>query len=189
MTWTWSSPWRACRRRRRRPLTADTLERVQAAAAEAGRKVELLQWSTLLDTVGWYTGNTFTLSTQDGVSTQIQVLTADDYGRLTGRTVALAPDEVLVQAENLALPETFYMEDLPFHVAGTITDFPRYNDSVFISGQTAQLSLVVADEIGAVRRPGSGIPATTAGNSMFRWTWTARRRRSRPLWTLCWRRT
>ena len=127
--------------------TADTLERVQTAAAEAGRKVELLQWSTLLDTVGWYTGNTFTLLTQDGVSTQIRVLTADDYGRLTGHTVDLAPDEVLIQAENLALPETFYVEDLPFHVAGTITDFPRYNDTVFISGQTAQLSLVVANAV------------------------------------------
>ena len=88
-------------------LNADTLERVQAAAADAGRKVELLQWSTLLDTVGWYTGNTFTLLAQDGVSTQIQILTANDYGRLTGHTVALEPDEVLAQAENLSLPETF----------------------------------------------------------------------------------
>ena len=133
--------------------TADTLERVQAAAAEAGRKVELLQWSTLLDTVGWYTGNTFTLSTQDGVHTQIQVLTADDYGRLTGHTVDLSPEEVLVQAENLVLPETFYVEDLPFHIAGTVTDFPRYNDAVFISNQEARLSLVVADEsvLSAVR--------------------------------------
>ena len=110
-----------------------------------GRKVELLQWSTLLDTVGWYAGNTFTLSTQDGVSTQIQVLTADDYRRLTGHTVALEPDQVLVQAKNIDLPETFYMEDLPFHTAGAIADFPRYNDAVFVSGQTAQLSLVVAD--------------------------------------------
>lgn len=139
-------------------LNADTLERVQAAAADAGRKVELLQWSTLLDTVGWYTGNTFTLLAQDGVSTQIQILTADDYGRLTGHTVALEPDEVLAQAENLSLPETFYMEDLPFRIAGTITDFPRYNDSVFISGQTARLSLVVADEsvLSAVRDRDSG---------------------------------
>ena len=127
-------------------LNEDTLERVQTAAAEAGRKVELLQWSTLLDTVGWYTGNTFTLTAQEGVSTEIQILTADDYGRLTGRTVALGPGQVLVQAENIALPATFYIEDLPFHVAGTITDFPRYNNSILISGQAAQLSLVVADE-------------------------------------------
>ena len=127
-------------------LNEDTLERVQTAAAEAGRKVELLQWSTLLDTVGWYTGNTFTLTAQEGVSTEIQILTADDYGRLTGRTVALGPGQVLVQAENIDLPATFYIEDLPFHVAGTITDFPRYNNSILISGQAVQLSLVVADE-------------------------------------------
>ena len=127
-------------------LNEDTLERVQTSAAEAGRKVELLQWSTLLDTVGWYTGNTFTLTAQEGVSTEIQILTADDYGRLTGRTVALGPGQVLVQAENIDLPATFYIEDLPFHVAGTITDFPRYNNSILISGQAAQLSLVVADE-------------------------------------------
>ena len=127
-------------------LNEDTLDRVQTAAAEAGRKVELLQWSTLLDTVGWYTGNTFTLTAQEGVSTEIQILTADDYGRLTGRTVALGPGQVLVQAENIDLPATFYIEDLPFHVAGTITDFPRYNNSILISGQAVQLSLVVADE-------------------------------------------
>ena len=50
------------------------------------------------------------------------------------------------------------MEDLPFRIAGTITDFPRYNDSVFISGQTARLSLVVADEsvLSAVRDRDSG---------------------------------
>lgn len=127
-------------------LNEDTLERVQAAAADAGRKVELLQWSTPGDTVGYYTGNTFTLVAQEGVSTEIRLLTADDYGRLTGHTVDLEPEEVLVQAENLDLPDTFYIEDLPFHIAGTIMDFPRYNSSILISGQTAQLFLVVADE-------------------------------------------
>lgn len=60
--------------------------------------------------------------------------------------VDLEPEEVLVQAENLDLPDTFYIEDLPFHIAGTIMDFPRYNSSILISGQTAQLFLVVADE-------------------------------------------
>ena len=127
-------------------LNEDTLERVQTAAADAGRKVELLRWSTLGRTMGYYTGNTLTLVAQEGVSTEIQILTADDYGRLTGRTVALGPGQVLVQAENIDLPATFYIEDLPFHVAGTITDFPRYNNSILISGQAAQLSLVVADE-------------------------------------------
>ena len=115
-------------------LNEDTLERVQTAAADAGRKVELLRWSTPGDTVGYYTGNTFTLVAQEGVSTEIRLLTADDYGRLTGHTVDLEPEEVLVQAENLDLPDTFYIEDLPFHIAGTIMDFPRYNSSILISG-------------------------------------------------------
>ena len=60
--------------------------------------------------------------------------------------MALEPDQVLVQAENLDLPDTFYIEDLPFHIAGTITDFPRYNDTTFISSQEAKLCLVVADD-------------------------------------------
>ena len=127
-------------------LNEDTLERVQAAAADAGRKVELLQWSTPGDTVGYYTGNTFTLVAQEGVSTEIRLLTADDYGRLTGHTVDLEPEEVLVQAENLDLPDTFYIEDLPFTSLGPSWTFPRYNSSILISGQTAQLFLVVADE-------------------------------------------
>ena len=70
-------------------LNEDTLERVQTAAADAGRKVELLRWSTPGDTVGYYTGNTFTLVAQEGVSTEIRLLTADDYGRLTGHTCLL----------------------------------------------------------------------------------------------------
>ena len=127
-------------------LNEDTLERVQTAAAEAGRKVELLQWSTLLDTVGWYTGNTFTLTAQEGVSTEIQILTADDYGRLTGRTVALGPGQVLVQAENIDLPATFYIEDLPFHVARDHHRFPPLQQLHPDLRQAAQLSLVVADE-------------------------------------------
>ena len=66
--------------------------------------------------------------------------------RMKQNAVGLEPEEVLVQAENLDLPDTFYIEDLPFHIAGTIMDFPRYNSSILISGQTAQLFLVVADE-------------------------------------------
>lgn len=76
------------------------------------------------DTVGYYTGNTFTLVAQEGVSTEIRLLTADDYGRLTGHTVDLEPEEVLVQAENLDLPDTFYIEDLLFTSLGPSWTFP-----------------------------------------------------------------
>lgn len=127
-------------------LMAENLATLQAAAERSGRKVELIQWFTQTDTIGAYSGNTFSLSTQGSTDTQIDLLTADEYGRLTGHTVDLEPDEVLVQAENIELPETFYIEGLPFHVAGTIADFPRHNSTVVITGQTSRVSLVVADE-------------------------------------------
>ena len=127
-------------------LTVENLAALQTAAERSGRKVELLQWFTQTDTIGAYSGNTFSLSTQGSTDTQIDLLTADEYGRLTGHTVDLKPDQALVQAENIDLPETFYIEDIPFHIIGTMTDFPRYNSTVVISGQTSHISLVVADE-------------------------------------------
>ena len=126
--------------------TEELLAQVERNLAAAGRTAELLQWYTRTDTVGYYSGNTFSLNFQDGINTQIELLTAEAYSRLTGRSVTLAPDQILVQTENLDLPKTFYIESLPFHVAGTVTDFPRYNTTVLVSGHTARASLVVADE-------------------------------------------
>ena len=139
--------------------TEELLAQVERNLAAAGRKAELLQWYTRTDTVGYYSGNTFSLNFQDGINTQIELLTAEEYSRLTGRSVTLEPDQVFVQMENLDLPKTFYIESLPFHVAGTVTDFPRYNTTVLVSGHTARVSLVVADEtvisaIGAQDRNG-----------------------------------
>lgn len=126
--------------------TEELLAQVERNLAAAGRKAELLQWYLRTDTVGYYSGNTFSLNFQDGINTQIELLTAEAYSRLTGRSVTLAPDQILVQTENLDLPKTFYIESLPFHVAGTVTDFPRYNTTVLVSGHTARASLVVTDE-------------------------------------------
>ena len=139
--------------------TEELLAQVERNLAAAGRKAELLQWYTRTDTVGYYSGNTFSLNFQDGINPQIELLTAEEYSRLTGRSVTLEPDQVFVQMENLDLPKTFYIESLPFHVAGTVTDFPRYNTTVLVSGHTARVSLVVADEtvisaIGAQDRNG-----------------------------------
>lgn len=137
----------------------ELIDQVERNLAAAGRKAELLQWYTRADTVGYYSGNTFSLNFQDGINTQLELLTAEGYSRLTGRSVTLEPDQVLVQTENLDLPETFYIEALPFHIVGTVTDFPRYNTTVLVSGHTARVSLVVADEtvvsaIGAQDRNG-----------------------------------
>ena len=143
-----------------------------------------------VDTVGYYTGNTFTLVAQEGVSTR-------DPGCSPPMTTAASPaipwtwsrKRCWSRQRILDLPDTFYIEDLPFHIAGTIMDFPRYNSSILISGQTAQLFLVVADETVVLRHQRPGCQRESTGNFVSRWTWTARKRKSWPLWTPCWRRT
>lgn len=137
----------------------ELIAQVERNLSAAGRKAEQIQWYTRTDTVGYYSGNTFSLNFQEGISTRLELLTAEAYGRLTGRAAALEPDQVLVQTKNLTLPETFYIENLPFHVAGTVADFPRRNTTALVSGQSADVFLVVADEsvisaIGAQSRNG-----------------------------------
>ncbi len=137
----------------------ELLAQVERNLSAAGRKAERIQWYTRTDTVGYYSGNTFSLNFQEGISTQLELLTAEAYGRLTGRAAALEPDQVLVQTKNLTLPATFYIESLAFHVAGTVADFPRRNTTALVSGQSADVFLVVADEsvisaIGAQSRNG-----------------------------------
>ena len=137
----------------------ELIAQVERNLSAAGRKAEQIQWYTRTDTVGYYSGNTFSLNFQEGISTRLELLTAEAYGRLTGRAAALEPDQVLVQTKNLTLPATFYIENLPFHVAGTVADFPRRNTTALVSGQSADVFLVVADEsvisaIGAQSRNG-----------------------------------
>ena len=124
----------------------ELLAQVERNLSAAGRKAELIQWYTRTDTVGYYSGNTFSLNFQEGISTRLELLTAEEYGRLTGRSVTLEPDQVLAQTKNLTLSETFYIETLPFHVVGTVADFPRRNTTALVSGQSADVFLVVADE-------------------------------------------
>lgn len=124
----------------------ELIAQVERNLSAAGRKAERIQWYIRTDTVGYYSGNTFSLNFQEGISTQLELLTAEAYGRLTGRSVTLEPDQVLVQTKNLVLPATFYIENLPFHVAGTVADFPRRNTTALVSGQAADVFLVVADE-------------------------------------------
>lgn len=124
----------------------ELITQVERNLAAAGRKAERFQWYFRTDTVGYYSGNTFSLNYQEGIRTQMELLTAEEYGRLTGREVSLEPDQVLVQANNLSLPETFYVEGIPLHVAGTVTDFPGHNTTVLVSGNAAGAFLVVADE-------------------------------------------
>lgn len=89
---------------------------------------------------------------QDCVRTEVEVVTAEDYSRLTGRDVELAPDEVLACPRNLGdFPEAFTIttrfgqEGLPFRVRETVTETIRHGSATLLMAEEAGLFLVVPD--------------------------------------------
>ena len=122
---------------------AETLAQVREGVADEG---EVLGYYTRYAARGFYGGNTLTLAAQAGTLTRLELMTAEDYSRLTGREATLTPAEVLACAQGITLPNTFYIEDLPFQVKERLeTPVPR-NDTVVISGDQGFLGLVVADQ-------------------------------------------
>lgn len=89
---------------------------------------------------------------QDCIRTEVEFVTAADYARLTGNSVVLAPDEVLVCARNLGdFPEDFTISDsggpgLSFHTRDTITEIINHASTTLITSDEAQLFFVVADQ-------------------------------------------
>ena len=80
------------------------------------------------------------------------MVTAEDYSRLTGRDVELAPDEVLACPRNLGdFPEAFTIttrfgqEGLPFRVRETVTETIRHGSATLLMAEEAGLFLVVSD--------------------------------------------
>ena len=128
------------------PAPEVTVARVEEILAASGRQAEQLHWYAPISGVAFYGGNTFTFDGAGGTATRLEMMTAEEYGRLTGHTVELKSDEVLVWQENLDLPDLFYVEDLPFRIAGRLTEYPACNGSAMISGENVRLCLVVEDE-------------------------------------------
>lgn len=124
---------------------AETLETVQTALASAGAQVEALGWYTGVSFSGGYGGNTLSLQAGSGSGIQVELVAAEDYSRLTGREIALTDGEVLAWAEGLTLPETFYIEDLPLHVAERLDSFAAQGGTAMVSGVKA-LGLVAEEE-------------------------------------------
>ena len=94
-----------------------------------------------------YSGNTLGWS-EDAPGTYVTVylVTAEDYTRVTGRTTEVGPDEVLVYAQGLELPDTFYIGAQPFRVAGRLEHGLQQNDPVVVSSsEPTELLLVAAD--------------------------------------------
>lgn len=104
---------------------------------------------------------------QNCTRTEVNIVTAEDYARLTGHDVILAPDEVLACPHNLEnFPENFTFSSffsgsmksqdpegpvLSFHVREKITETIPYNSSTLIFSDEATLFLVVADQETAER--------------------------------------
>ncbi|MDE6456133.1 MAG: hypothetical protein K2L38_09575, partial [Dysosmobacter sp.] len=88
---------------------------------------------------------------QNSLRTEVEVVTAEDYGRLTGHSVILAPDEVLACPRNLPdFPEEFTISanfgeaGLSFRVREEITEVIRHGVTTLLGSEDSSLFLVVA---------------------------------------------
>ena len=105
--------------------TADTLRQTRAAAAATGRRVRLLEYETAASFHARYSGNTLlTDLNAEGPLVRVTVLTAEEYGRLTGEAVSLEEGEVLACAPALHLPETVYWGGTAMRVKDLLDAFP-----------------------------------------------------------------
>ncbi len=95
---------------------------------------------------------------QDCVRIMVEVVTAEDYARLTGKSVILAPDEVLACPQHLGdFPADFTVSarfgepGLSLHVRETVTETVRYGSTILLGSDEARLFLVAADQAAAER--------------------------------------
>lgn len=132
---------------RRQQETEATLAWIDELLEDSGLTAEYLSWYTEVRVSSSYSGNTLGWS-EDAPGTYVTVylVTAEDYTRVTGRTTEMGPDEVLVYAQGLELPDTFYIGTQPFRVAGRLEHGLQQNDPVVVSSsEPTELLLVAAD--------------------------------------------
>ena len=140
------------------------LEEVQREAASVGEIQNLQYYNRYWVYCGWRNG-VLSLNMSPGTQrTLLEIVAAEDYARLTGRAVSLAPGETLIHAvglENFPMdfriarfndehPASYIespsdLEGYSFHVQGEITDPIRHATTNLLGGEEAELFLVVAD--------------------------------------------
>lgn len=116
--------------------SAATLDLVQQTVADTGRQVMDLRYETAASFHARYSGNTLlTDLSQNGLLTEVTVLTAEEYSRLTGDVVSLEENEVLACADSdLQLLETFFYEETLIRVKTRLDSFPA-GDSAVVSNE------------------------------------------------------
>lgn len=131
---------------RREQETASVLEQVKGYVEAAGLTTEHLSWYTEVSGSYTYSGNTLGW-TGEGTDVEVYLVTAEDYTRLTGQQVEVEPGQVLLYGRGMDLPNTFYIGDQLFRVAGRLDRGLQRNDPVVVSSSNrAELLLVTADQ-------------------------------------------
>lgn len=131
---------------RREQETASVLEQVKGYVEAAGLTTEHLSWYTEVSGSYTYSGNTLGW-TGEGTDVEVYLVTAEDYTRVTGREAEVEPGQVLLYGRGMDLPNTFYIGDQLFRVAGRLDRGLQRNDPVVVSSSNrAELLLVTADQ-------------------------------------------
>ena len=115
---------------------AATLDLVLRTVADAGRQVTDLRYETSASFHARYSGNMLlTDLNQNGLLTEVTILTAEEYSRLTGDAVALEENQVLACTDgDFQLPEIFFYEETPIQVKARLDSFPA-GDSAIVSNE------------------------------------------------------
>lgn len=127
------------------PTPEETLDVVENALAACGRTASHFSYYAQAESWFDYSGNTIQWE-NTGIPGRLRLVTAEDYGRITGDPPDLADDQVLVCTEGLDLPDTFYVGSLPFHIAQRLGTGLPVNGSAIISSEYVSVLLVVANE-------------------------------------------
>lgn len=142
----------------------DSLEEVRRAASEVTKITDLRYYTRYWVYCGWRNGVLSMNLSPNSRRTLVEVVTAEDYARLTGQAVSLAEDEVLVHATGL---EDFFTdfriarfndeysddfvetpldrEGYVLRIQGEITDHIRHASTTLLGSEEAELFLVVSD--------------------------------------------
>ena len=138
------------------------LEEVRQAAASVGEVEDLRYYNRYWVYCGWRNGVLSLNLSPNSRRTLVEIVTAEDYARLTGRAVGLTPEEVLVHTTGLGeFPEDFriarfndeYSDDFvetpldregyAFHVRDEITEIICHATTMLLGSEEAELFLVV----------------------------------------------
>lgn len=140
------------------------LEEVRREASAVTEVSDLRYYNRYWVYCGWRNGVLSLNMSPNTRRTLLEVVTAEDYARLTGQAVSLAPGEVLVHTAGLEnfpadfrvaryndehpasyIESPFYLEGYAFHVRGGITETVRHAVTSLLGSEEAEVFLVVAD--------------------------------------------